>query len=229
MKVACLWSGGKDSTYACYLASKMGFKVKRIVTFYSQNSESMLFHVPNIRWTTLQAKSMELPQDLVSTPQDNEREAMEQTFLQLKESHGIDGIVSGVMASNYQRKILQEICDKVGLKLITPLWGLDPLNILQRILNENFKVLIVGVYAEGLTSQWLGKEIDEVFVEHLKKLFKMWGVHPCGEGGEYETFVIDAPCFKKKIKVLDYKITWHRNWGEMIILNAELADKEVNT
>jgi len=228
VKVACLWSGGKDSAYACYLTSKMGFKIKRIVTFYPQNPESMLFHVPNVKWTALQAESIGLPQDLVTTPQNSEHKVIEQTLSQLKRYHGIEGIVSGVMASNYQRKILQEICDKVGLELITPLWGLNPLDVLQRILNEKFKVLIVGVYAEGFSSQWLGKEIDEAFMEHLKRLIKTWSIHPCGEGGEYETFVTDAPCFKRKIKVLNYRITWHRNWGEMIILNAELADKEVN-
>ncbi|MEM2725112.1 MAG: hypothetical protein QXP47_05030, partial [Candidatus Nezhaarchaeales archaeon] len=74
MKVACLWSGGKDSAYACYLALNMGFEVKRIVTFLPQDPESKLFHVPNIKWTTLQAESIKLPQDIISVPKNSERE-----------------------------------------------------------------------------------------------------------------------------------------------------------
>jgi len=226
LNVSCLWSGGKDSAYACYLALKMGFKIKSLITFYPQDPESPLFHVPNIRWTTLQAQAMNVKHHLITTPPNNEQQALEQALNELKNDDDIDGIVSGVIASNYQRRILQETCEKMGLELITPLWGLNPLDILKEVLANGFKALIVGVYAEGLTQQWLGRTLDESFIKHLEKLLQTWKVHPCGEGGEYETFVIDAPCFKKKIEVVNYEIKWHRNWGEMIILNARLVDKE---
>lgn len=203
----------------------MGFKVARIITFLPQNPESRLFHVPNVKWTTLQAESMGISQDLVSVPYNDEHRMLKPAFLRLKELHGVDGLVSGVISSNYQRRIFKEVCDEIGLKFITPLWGKDPLNILRCILNENFKALIVGVYAEGLTRQWLGKEMNTDFILCLEKLSKSWGIHPCGEGGEYETFVVDAPCFKKRIRVVNYEIRWYRNWGEVTILNAELAEK----
>ena len=225
MRVACLWSGGKDSAYACYLALNMGLKVERLITFCPQDPESKLFHVPNIKWTALQAKSAEIPQDLVEAPMNQEYDVLLKTLIALRRQHEIEGVVAGVIASNYQRRILQEICDKAKLKLITPLWGRDPLNVVNQMINEGIRAIVVGVYAEGLTRQWLGREMDQRFLEHLKMLFKTWGVSPCGEGGEYETFVVDAPFFTKRIKVADYEVVWHRNWGELTILDAVLIEK----
>ncbi|MDI9619800.1 MAG: diphthine--ammonia ligase [Candidatus Nezhaarchaeota archaeon] len=228
MNAACLWSGGKDSAYACYLASKAGFSIKRILTFSPQNPESYLFHVPNVRWTALHAKSMDLPQDLVDVPRTQERAALSSLLSGLKVRYEIDAVVSGVIKSRYQKDVFQEVCDEVGLKLITPIWGRQSLNLLEEVLRENFRAMVVGVYAEGLTSEWLAKELDHRFIERLKELHEKWEIDFCGEGGEYETFVIDAPCFKKKVKVLRHNVVWHRNWGEAIILEAELVDKELN-
>lgn len=203
----------------------MGFKVERIVTFYPQDPESMLFHVPNVEWTTLQARSINLPHKVVHVPRGLELKVLSQTLLNLKEEHGIEGLVAGVIASNYQKKALEETCNKAGLQLVTPLWGQNPFEVLHRMIHENFHSIIVGVYAEGLTQQWLGKEIDYDFLDYMKRIFHIWKVNPCGEGGEYETFVIDAPFFTKRIRVVEGKITWHRNWGELIILRAELVEK----
>lgn len=227
--MACLWSGGKDSAYACYLASNMGFEVKRLVTFFPQDPESKLFHVPNIRWTILQAESMMLPQDIVSAPKNYERDVLHQTLLRLKREYKLEGVVAGMIASNYQRKVLQEACDEIGLQLVIPIWGQDQFEVVNRITREGFKAIIVGVYAEGLTQQWLGREVDETFLKHLKELSKTWGINPSGEGGEYETFVVDSPCFTKKVRVIDHKVIWHRNWGELIILNATLVEKRADS
>ncbi len=203
----------------------MGLKVERLVTFYPQDPESKLFHVPNIKWTTLQAKSIGVPQDLVEAPMDREYDVLCEALTALREQHGMEGVVAGVIASNYQRRILQEVCDEAGLKLITPLWGRDPFEVVDQMIKEGIRAMIVGVYAEGLTQQWLGREVDREFFEHLKKLSKTWGVSPCGEGGEYETFVVDAPFFAKRIKVTSYEIIWRRSWGELIIIDAVLVEK----
>ncbi|MEM2725286.1 MAG: diphthine--ammonia ligase, partial [Candidatus Nezhaarchaeales archaeon] len=154
------------------------------------------------------------------------RETLHQALLWLKSMYGLEGIVTGVIASNYQRRVLQEVCDEVGLQLITPIWGCDQFELVHNIIREGFKAMIVGVYAEGLTQQWLGREVDETFLRYLRELSSTWSINPCGEGGEYETFVVDAPYFTRRVKVLDYKVMWYRNWGELIILNAMLTEKE---
>jgi len=226
VKVACLWSGGKDSAYACHLALKMGLNVERLVTFYPQDPESKLFHVPNVKWTALQAESMGVSQVLVEAPVGQEYDVLCKTLATLRERHGIEGVVAGVIASNYQRRILQEVCLKVGLELIAPLWGRDPFDVVNQMINEGLVAIVIGVYAEGLTRQWLGKEVDREFLEHLKRLSRTWGVSPCGEGGEYETFVVDAPLFAKRIKIVNYEVFWRRNWGELTILDAMLVEKD---
>lgn len=206
----------------------MGFEVERIVTFLPQDPESKLFHVPNVRWTTLQAEAIMLPQDVVSVPENREREVLHQTLLQLKSKHGLEGVIAGIIASNYQRRVLQEVCDEVGLQLITPIWGHDQFEVVHQIIREGFKAIVVGVYAEGLTQQWLGREVDETFIKHLRDLSETWKINPSGEGGEYETFVVDAPHFTKRVKVLDCEVVWYRNWGELIILNAMLVEKRAD-
>ena len=225
MRVACLWSGGKDSAYACHLALKMGHSVERLVTFHPQDPESKLFHVPNVKWTALQAESMGVPQLLVEAPAYLEYDVLCKTLATLRERLGIEGVVAGVIASNYQKRILQEVCQKVGLELIVPLWGRDQFDVLGQIIEEGLVAIVVGVYAEGLTQRWLGREVDREFLEHLKKLSRTWGVNPCGEGGEYETFVVDSPFFAKRIRVVSYEVSWHRNWGELTILEAVLIEK----
>jgi uncharacterized protein (TIGR00290 family) len=117
----------------------MGLKVERLVTFCPQDPESKLFHVPNIKWTTLQAKSAEIPQDLVEAPMNQEHDVLLKTLTALRKQHEVEGVVAGVIASNYQRRILQEICEKAGLKLITPLWGRDPFNVVNQMINEVLK------------------------------------------------------------------------------------------
>jgi ABC transporter with metal-binding/Fe-S-binding domain ATP-binding protein len=203
----------------------MGLKVERLVTFCPQDPESKLFHIPNVKWTVLQAESMGILQTLVEVPMNQEYDVLCKTLITLRERHGIEGAVAGVIASSYQKRVLQEVCNKAGLKLIVPLWGRDPFDVVNQMVNEGVKAIIVGVYAEGLTQQWLGKEVGQEFLEHLKKLSRTWGVSPCGEGGEYETFVVDAPFFAKRIKMVNYEVVWRRNWGELIILDAVLIEK----
>jgi len=225
VRVACLWSGGKDSAYAFCLALKMGHNVKRLVTFHPQDPESKLFHVPNVKWTVLQAESMGVPQILVKVPMHREYDVLSKTLTALREGHEIEGVVTGVIASNYQKRILQEVCHRVGLELIAPLWGRDQFDVVSQMIDEGLVAIVIGVYAEGLTQRWLGKEVDREFLEHLKKLSRTWGVSPCGEGGEYETFVVDAPFFVKRIKIVNYEVFWCRNWGELTILDAVLIEK----
>ncbi|RLF12024.1 MAG: diphthine--ammonia ligase [Thermoprotei archaeon] len=225
MTATCLWSGGKDSAYACYLAMKSGVKISCITTFYPQDPESMLFHVPNVRWTSLQVQALGLPHILVSTPKGEELEQMRRVLEDLKERYGVKTVVSGVMASKYQRDLLRRVCEELSLDLITPLWGRDPIGILESVIKEGFKAIVIGVYAEGLTAKWLGRLIDYDMLNDLKKLVEKWKIHACGEGGEYETFVLDTPFFKKRVEILDYEVLWRRNWGELVIKDAKLVDK----
>ena len=125
MKLAALFSGGKDSTYAIYLAKKLSHSVDVLLTLYPHSSESHLLHHPNIKFTSLQAESMKIPQlieEISSTDTKAEFEKLDKLITRAKENYSIEGIVHGGILSKYQKDNFSLICEKTQLKIISPLW-----------------------------------------------------------------------------------------------------------
>jgi len=225
MKLAALFSGGKDSTYAIYYALSQAWQVPIILTLKPESEESKLWHYPAIKWTKLQAEAMEIRNMEIEVKSENEIEELKKALKTIVRKEGIEGLLSGVIASDYQKNKLDKICEELNLKMIAPLWQKNPLRILREVINAGFKVIIVSVAAYGFSKEWLGSEINEDTVKKLKKLNEKYSIHPCGEGGEFETFVLDAPIFKKKIEIIKSKIIWNRYSGQYIIEEAALRRK----
>ncbi len=125
MKVAVLFSGGKDSTYSIYKAKMDGHQVKCVVTIFPQSEESQLLHFPNIQFTKLQSESMNIPQisiEVDSTNPNAEENTLEQILINAKENYGIEGIVHGGILSEFQKKRFEKISNNLGIALISPLW-----------------------------------------------------------------------------------------------------------
>ena len=136
----------------------------------------------------------------------------------------MDGVSVGAIESQYQASRVQKICDSLGLKMYAPLWHRDP----EELLNEMAKVLdirIVKVAADGLDQSWLGRPINVNSIENLKALNRRYMVHMAGEGGEYETVVLDAPFFKKRIEIVKSEVEWEGDIGSLKILDARLVEK----
>ncbi len=91
------------------------------------------------------------------------------------------------------------------MKCFNPLWDKDEFEYLNKLIKDKFKVIIVGVFAYPLDKSWLGREINEKFIEETRELNKKYKIHPAGEGGEFETFVLDCPLFKKPLKVKSFR------------------------
>jgi len=225
MRLAALFSGGKDSTYAIYLAEKLGHEVPLLLTISPATDESYYFHYPNIWITRLQAEAMEKGHIMVSAGPSRADELHALIDLIDKISGEIDGLLSGVIKSSAQYEAFKKICMEKGLRFVTPLWSRDPVELLEEMLSDNFEILIVGVAAEGLKKDLLGKVLDRQLLRLLKDLSESYGISPVGEGGEFETLVIDGPLFKKRIRILDYDIRWSGYSGFMSIKKAELVEK----
>ena len=104
MKLAALFSGGKDSTYAIYLAKKLSHSVDVLLTLYPHSNESHLLHHPNIKFTSLQAESMKIPQiieEISSIDSKVEFEKLDRLVTRAKENYSIEGIVHGGILSKY--------------------------------------------------------------------------------------------------------------------------------
>ncbi len=193
MRVAALFSGGKDSTYAVYVAQQMGWEVDPLVTIYPREA-SMMFHHPNVRWTPLLAEALELGHVAAECGEGEAEElaALERVLRDLP----VDGVVSGAVASDYQHSRIHGVCHDLGLRTYSPLWRKDQRALLRDILDARFRVCVVGVFAEGLDAEWLGRLLDDDAAEDLEALETRLGVSPTGEGGEYESLVLDGPNFR---------------------------------
>lgn len=224
MKVAVLFSGGKDSTLALYYASKI-HEVKFLLSFIS-NPESYMFHYPNIELVKFSAEALEIPIIIKKTNYGKEEEIknLEDALKELKE-FGIEGIAVGVVSSNYQYNNLKNICKKINLNVYAPFWNANHEYLIREMINLNFKIIIVGVYADGLDEKYLGKILDENTLNELKILEKKFKINIGGEGGEYETFVLDCPLFKKEILIKDAEKVWKNGRGEFLIKKIEFKEK----
>ena len=227
MKLAALFSGGKDSTYAIYLAKKLGHSVDVLLTLYPHSSESHLLHYPNIEFTQLQAESMKTPQLIEETSSDdseNESKKLNNLISLAKEKYSIDGIVHGGILSEYQKDNFSLICEKNQLKIISPLWNKEPESYMKELLNENFEYIISTVSSAGLNHSWLGRIIDKNGLDELQKLQKKFRFNLNFEGGEAETFVTNCPLFEKRLLIQDSTTEWDGYRGRFEILEAKLKD-----
>lgn len=227
MKAASLFSGGKDSTYATYLCSRDN-DIKYLITIESNNKESYMFHTSNVRITKLQAKAMNIP--IIYTKSkgiENEELIDLEKILRRVKQKGVEAIVSGAIDSNYQNSRINKICESLGLCHISPLWKKDHIDILKNIIKEGFEVIITVVAAQGFDIYWLGRKIDEECIKELENLNKKYKISICGEGGEFETLVLDCPLFKKAIKIESFEKLWDNKTrsGELIIKKAKLIEK----
>lgn len=223
MRVAVLASGGKDSTLSLHHAIKDGYDVQCLVTMIPEREDSWMFHYPNIHLVDLFAEAVSIK--LVKAETAGVKEEEVQDLKNVLTTLHINGVVSGAVASQYQKTRIDRICKELGLQSIAPLWHKDQLQLLEETVNLGFETMIVGVYAYGFDQGWLGRKIDSAAIDSLKDLNKKYGISLVGEGGEYETLVLDAPMFKKKIRIIQKEEIWQNQSGYLMVKKAELVDK----
>ena len=218
-RCAVLFSGGKDSTMAAYLSKKKGYELACLITVLSKNPESYMFHTPSIQKTKQQARVMNIPLIVDKTKGEKEKELkdLERVIKTAKKKYKINCVVTGALHSVYQASRIQKICDKLKLKCINPLWHKDEIKYLKEIIRRKFKVIVIGVSAYPLNASWLGRKIDKEFIEDVKELHEKYKIHVAGEGGEFETFVLDCPLFERPLKVTGADFTGEEHSWRMEI------------
>ena len=222
MKLGVLFSGGKDSVYSAYLAKKAGHEIACFISIFSKNKESYMFHTPSINKTKYQAEAMNTPLIIQETKGEKETELkdLETAIKKAKKHYKIQGIVTGAIASVYQATRIQKICDKLDLECFNPLWQKNEIKYLEELIKNKFKIIITGVFAYPLDQSWLGRLIDRKFLQDIKKLKEKYKIHAAGEGGEFETFVLNCPLFKKELKLKSFRdfSTGENSWTREIEL-----------
>lgn len=208
MKLAVLFSGGKDSCLALCLAKKMGYEVSCLINIISENPESFMFHTPNVERVKKQAEVLGIPliQQKTEGKKELELKDLEAVILKVKEKFRIEGIVSGAVESVYQSTRIQKICNRLQLECFNPLWQRDQFELLEDLIKNKFEIIITGVFAYPFDRNWLGREINRNFIEEIKELNKRYKISPSGEGGEMESFVLNCPLFKRRLEIVSKNI-----------------------
>ncbi|MEK6875420.1 MAG: diphthine--ammonia ligase [Nanoarchaeota archaeon] len=219
MKLGVLFSGGKDSTYSAYLAKKQKHELTCLISILSKNPESYMFHTPSIEKTKKQARVMDIPIMFHKTEGKKEEELkdLKEAIERAKKKYKIQGIVTGALHSIYQASRIQKICEELKLACFNPLWHRNEIEYLEELIKNKFDIIIIGVFAYPLDEKWLGKKIDKTFIENVKVLKEKYNIHPAGEGGEFETFVLNCPLFKKPLKLKGFKISGEKHSWKMEI------------
>jgi len=215
MNVAVLFSGGKDSTYAAYLAREHGHKISVLITLISENPESYMFHTPSISKVEKQAEVMDIPLIIKKTKGRKEEELkdLECAIKRAKDEFKIKGIVTGAVESAYQASRIQKICDNLALDCFNPLWKKNQLELLEDLVKDHFEIIITGVFAYPLSKEWLGRTIDIKFIDEVTTLNKKYQISPGGEGGEFESFVLNCQLFSRKLEINEKKTSGkHNSW-----------------
>jgi len=194
VKVFSSWSGGKDCALATYKAMTQGHEISCLVNCIAEDGQRSRSHGIKAGVIALQAKAMGIPLVQVRTSWEDYEENFKKVVAELK-GEGIEGGVFGDIELEEHREWVERVCGEEGVEAFLPLWEIEPGELIDEFLKAGFKALVI---ATRLDDALLGKVLDEALVEKITGL----GSHPCGEGGEYHTFVTAGPIFKRELGIV---------------------------
>ena len=228
MNVVALLSGGKDSLYNMYLATKDGHQIVAIANLKPPEGkgdelDSYMYQTVGHQAIEMIAQALDKPlfrADITGTncnkdldyneiqDANDEVEHLYQLLKNIKESVEFDAISVGAIASSYQKSRVENICKRLNLKMLAYLWDKDQDSLLQDMIDNQFLAILIKVACMGLNKQHVGQSIEQM-QGHLRKLHSEYKTNVCGEGGEYESLVLDCPLYKKRIVLDEYEIVCH--------------------
>ena len=223
MRLAAMYSGGKDSTFAMYLAEQMGHEIVCLVTVRPEDRASWIFHTPNLSVVPVMAEAM--GKELVTVPSDGTEEGDMAAMRDALSGLDIDGIVVGALWSDYQWDRMNLICGDLGLFVLAPLWRKDQDTVYDEMVSAGIEAIIVGVFAEGLDERWLGRRLDTDTKRELCRLRDRYGISIMGEGGEYESMTLDSPMHLNRLVIGGSEKRMERNAGTFDVTSVRLESK----
>ena len=223
MRLAALYSGGKDSTFALYLAEQMGNEILALVNIRPSDKGSWIFHTPNLDSVPYMAEAMGLP--LVTAESDGTEEGDMKALRKALEGLDVDGVVVGALWSDYQWDRMNRVLGDLDMVMVAPLWRKDQDMVYDEMVSAGVEAIIVGVFAEGLGEEWLGRRLDMGAKKELVKLRERYGISIMGEGGEYESMTLDSPVHLKRLVVKEVKKEMTRNSGTYDVISLSFEDK----
>jgi uncharacterized protein (TIGR00290 family) len=196
-KAVFCWSGGKDSSYCLHkVLTENLFDVKYLLTAVNDTFKRISMHGVREELVDRQSESIGIPllKVRVTEGTNYEYERQMDTVLSKAKSQGIDYVIFGDIFLEDLRIYRENNLAKIAMTGIFPLWKMDTTMLINDFIRQKFKTVVCCTYDEYLGEEWVGREIDNLFIDQLPP-----HVDRCGENGEYHTFCHDGPIFKKKI------------------------------
>ena len=193
------WSGGKDSSLALhYLLQSGEYDIQQLVTTVNSVQGRISMHGVRRELLQLQAESIGIPVHAILLPDSPSMSEYEQEMerqMQPLIDAGLHYSIFGDIFLEDLRKYREDKLKEKGLTAVFPLWKRDTGELVETFIDLGFKTVIVCVQAEKLDASFAGRTIDRKFLEDLPA-----DVDPCGENGEFHTFVYDGPIFSKPVE-----------------------------
>ncbi len=195
MAYALMTSGGKDATIALDRARRSGIDIRYLAAFYDAPTERVRLHGLRREFLETQAAALGLEPVLASVP-DSQFDAVFVEVLRDLRQRGVEGIVFGNVHLADVRAWYELRVRNAGLEHVEPLWGDPAVEIAWEVVERGYRALIISVHLDHLAVPYLGREFDADVVTELSCVERL---DPCGERGEYHTFVFDGPTFAHPI------------------------------
>lgn len=228
-----MYSGGKDSTFAIDFARKKGWDIAYLISVKPTRTDCYLFHFATVEHTVELAKSMNIPQIYTTCDIADpklEAEIVRKIVESRIEEDPIDALIlGGIGLQETQIKSIRDALFNSGVEVFATHTGENHTSLMRQMINKGYKIIITQIAADGLTADWLGKELNPQNFELLKKLSEKHGFHIGAEGGHFDTLVIDCPMFTKKIEMLETeKVMESECSGFLKITKLRVKEKQID-
>ena len=206
-KIACSWSGGKDSCFALMQAIENGSALQVLVNMMNENGIISRSHGLPLSVLQEQAIAMDTPLIAIPTSWNDYEKNFTNTLLDIKTRFAVSTMVFGDIDLQAHRDWEEMVCTKAGIRASLPLWQKDRKQLVYKMLHAGIETMIVSCNTV-LGEHFLGQIITETLIPELEAR----GVDVCGENGEFHTLVINCPLFKTKVKVPAYEKVKHEEY-----------------
>jgi uncharacterized protein (TIGR00290 family) len=199
-KTLVSWSSGKDSAWALHLLRQQkDIDVVGLFCTFNSKYDRGAMHGVRIELISQQAESIGLPLNLIPIPDpcsDSEYRAIMENFMKQVKSREVDAIAFGDLFLEDIRSYRESSLAATGITALFPLWRIDTKKLSEEMINSGVRAKITAIDPNYLSADFAGHDYDKAFLAHIPE-----SVDPCGENGEFHSFVYDGPMFKSRVNV----------------------------
>ncbi|MDY6918101.1 MAG: diphthine--ammonia ligase [Chloroflexota bacterium] len=223
-QAAVSWSGGKDSCLSLYRAVRSGVHARFLLNMVNRDASRSMSHGLTPLLLSAQAEAIQIPIVQRETTWETYERDFKAAVTELRRE-GAEAMVFGDIDLVEHQEWVERVSHEVGVEAMLPLWGCDSERLLNEFVESGFEAVVVAANAEFFGEDWLGKRLDRRFVADVARLAGEAGFHPLGEKGEYHTFVVDGPLFKRRIRIGDAHKVLREGYRFLDIVTYDVQDK----